>query len=74
MSEYEIERLGTGKQYIVWGAILSLLSIAAVMIFHLFTYGWAIPFTENELNTMQGLPCLVVLELGALFTLENTYL
>lgn len=74
MSEYEIDRLGTGKQYIVWGAILSLMAILIVMAHHYFTYGWAPPFTEDELRTMQGLPCLIVFELGCLFTFENLYL
>ena len=74
MSEYEIERLGTGKQYVVWGIVLSLIAIAIVMTYHLYTYGWSMPFTEDEVNTMTGMPCLIALELGALFTLENLYL
>lgn len=74
MSEYEIERLGTGKQYIIWGTILSVVAVLAVMTYHFFTCGWAMPFTENELNTMQGVPCLIAFELGCLFTAENLYL
>lgn len=74
MSEYEIERLGTGKQYIIWGAILSLAVVLTVMTYHFFTYGWAMPFTTDEINTMQGVPCLIAFELGVLFTFENLYL
>lgn len=73
MCEDEIDRLGTGKQYIIWGAILSLLVVLTVMTYHFFTYGWSIPFTEDEINTACGVPCFIALDLGILFILENAY-
>lgn len=69
----EIERLGTGKQYAIWGAIASVIVIAIVLTYHCFTYG-LVPFTENEINTMTGVPCFIFFDLGVLFTFENLYL
>jgi hypothetical protein len=73
MNGYEIERLGTGKQYAIWGTVLSVIAIASVMIYHFCTYG-LLPLTENEINTMTGVPCFIFFDLGVLFTLENLYL